>query len=105
MNTIKKQFKEMLSNNIMPLFEFELINNDYLIVNLDINDKGVLFSFDSDNKRVAFDGEIEVINENNYLLPFDEYFEQLDYYLEMINNNITEGFLIVNNLLPGAENE
>lgn len=98
MNTIKQQFEEMLTRGITPLFEIELPENEYLIVNLSINDKGVEFSFDSNDLPVAFDGDIEVINSNRYLLPFDEYTTNLDDYLQTISDNLTEGYLLPNNL-------
>ena len=80
-----------------------MINDEYLIVNIQISDKGVKFSFDSDNKRTAFDDDIVVINDNRYLLPFDEYMQDLDLYLQMIDQNITEGFLLPNDLYQWSE--
>lgn len=97
-NSIKAQFDAMLSRGTIPCFEYQISEDDYLLVNLELSDNGLLFSFDSDNKRVAFDGVIEVINNNHYLLPFDEYFDDLDYYLQMIDENMTEGYLLVNDL-------
>lgn len=98
MNTIKKQFDEMLSRGIIPVFEHELPNDEWLTVDISVNDKGVLFSFDSNSLPVSFDGEIEVINDNHYLLPFDDCFDNLDTYLEMISVNVMEGYLLPNNL-------
>ena len=101
MQIIKQEFNDMLGRGIIPCFEFEIINDEYLKVDIEINDNGILFSFDSDNKRVAFDGIIQIIDDNHYLLPFDEYIDHLDQYLEMINDNIIEGYLIVNDLMRG----
>jgi hypothetical protein len=105
METLYTQFNEMLCRGTLPLFEFEMSNGDYLVVNIQISDKqskdqGFLFSFDTDNKPVFFDGEIvEFENNNNlFLLPFDDYFDNLDYYFQMISDNITEGYLLPNNL-------
>ena len=98
MQTIKDQFNDMLNRSIIPCFEYEMSNDEYLLVNLQISDKGIEFSFDSDNLDCSFDGEIETINSNHYVLLFDEYFEDLDYYLQMIDNNIIEGYLLPNNL-------
>lgn len=98
METIKDQYNAMLDRGIIAVFEFSIVSDEYLLVELDISDQGILFSFDSDNKRVAFDGEIVTIDDNHYCLPFDKYNESLDSYLEVIHENITEGYLIPNNL-------
>jgi hypothetical protein len=105
MNTINAKWLEwdaMLNRGIIPVMEFQISENDWLIVDIEYTDKGLEFSFDSNNKPVCFDGEIVVINDNRYLLPFDEYFG-LDAHLEMISNNITEGYLLPNDLYYSAE--
>ncbi len=102
MQTLKTQFQTMLANNIIPVFEFEMSNDEYLVVNIYLDDKGIGFEFDNDNLPVSFDGEIE--NEGDtWLLPFDECFEELDHYLQMISENITDGFLIPNDLYRFTE--
>tara|TARA_R110000851_G_scaffold264328_1_gene416889 strand:+ start:843 stop:1520 length:678 start_codon:yes stop_codon:yes gene_type:complete len=95
--TIGKQWDEMLSRGIMPLFELEIINDEYLLVELSIVDKGIEFVFDSDNKPVSFDEEIVLIHDNRYLLPFDDN-DNLDRNLEIIMQNLNEGYLLPNNL-------
>lgn len=98
METIKKQWEEMINRGVMPLFELELALADYLIVNLSIVDRGIAFSFDAPH-GVFFDGEIITVNLGSYVLPFDPCFEELDHYLQMIHENVYEGYLIPNNLL------
>jgi hypothetical protein len=97
MQTIKNQFKTMLESNIIPVFEFEIINDDYLVVDIYLDNKGIGFEFDDQNLPVSFDGEIEKRGDT-WLLPFDPFFEDLDHYLQMISENITEGFLLPNSL-------
>jgi hypothetical protein len=99
MNIIKKQWNEMLNRGTMPLFEVELKDDQYLLVDLALTDEGVEFSFDSEDLPVSFDGDIETIHSNRYLLPFDEYVESLDSYLELISDNLSEGYLFPNDLM------
>lgn len=89
-NTIKSEWQSMLDCRIIPCFEYQLSEDDWLLVDLE-------FSFDSDNKRVAFDGGIKVINDNRYMLPWDLDMS-LDSNLEMISENMIEGYLLVNDL-------
>jgi hypothetical protein len=105
MNTLKAQFTEMLNRNIMPLFEIEMSDGEYLIVDLSITEKdgrkgynGVQFSFDQNGLKTWFDGEIVKRGDGVYVVKYDDCFDDLDSYLEMISDNITEGFLIPNNL-------
>ena len=98
MNMIKEQWNEMINRGAMPLFEVELKDNEYLLVNLAIVEEGIEFSFDSNDLPVSFDGDIETIHSNRYLLPFNEYWESLDTYIEEISENINEGFILLNGL-------
>jgi hypothetical protein len=77
--------------------EFQTSIDDWLLVDISIHDKGLLFMFDDENKDIYFSGEIKKIGDA-YLLPFDEYFDHLEHYLEQISREITEGFLIPNDL-------
>ena len=99
MNMIKEQWNEMINRGAMPLFEVELKDNEYLLVNLAIVEEGIEFSFDSNDLPVSFDGDIETIHSNRYLLPFDEYVESIDSYFETILDNLNDGYLYSNNLI------
>lgn len=98
MQTIKDQFNAMLESGKITAMEYPTSENDWLLVDIGISDQGVTFSFDSDNKNTFFEGEIVQYNDCYFCLPFDEYFKDLDYYLQMINDNIIEGFLLPNDL-------
>ena len=49
MQTIKDQFNNMLNNSIIPCFEYQLSNDDYLLVNIQCGEKGIIFEFDDNN--------------------------------------------------------
>jgi hypothetical protein len=106
MKAIQQQFSEIrvihesLARGTIPIFEIELPNGDYITVNINVNDKGVIFDFDQQHD-VFFDGEIERIGDGVYMLPYDDCFNHLDSYLEMIMSNINEGYLIPNDLFKG----
>jgi len=92
-NELLEQFNEM---KCMPLFEYALPDDEYLVVNLTADNKGLYFSFDENSLDVSFDGEIEKVG-GSYHLPWDDCFG-LDEHLQTIDNNMTEGFLMPNNL-------
>ena len=97
MDTLKQEWQEMLERGIMPVMEFQTSPDDWLLVEIELHEHGLQFTFDSDNKRVAFDEEISVINDNCYRLVFDMD-STLDQHIQYIHENIVEGYLLVNNL-------
>jgi hypothetical protein len=110
-STIKAQFNAMLQRGTIPCFEFERDNNgsvEWFIVDIDVSEKGVEFSFDQDGKPCFFDGEI-VGSDNFYCIPFEDAQYRindntsLDQYLELIHSNIIEGYLIPNNIMAGQD--
>jgi len=96
---IYNQWQSMLNYGRIPLFEIELSNGDYLLVNIDYTqgDDFISFSFD-DSLLVYFDGEIKK-HGGGYHVILDECFDNLDSYLELIYNNIIEGYIIPNDLM------
>ena len=103
MDNIKKaitqQWQDMLKNGKIPCFEIGLSNGDYLLVDIDYREGSdyISFSFD-DSLPVFFDGEIR-IQGGGYCVMLDAYSDSLDSYLELIYNNIMEGYIIPNDLL------
>jgi hypothetical protein len=96
---IRSEFDDMLQTGTIPCFEFEMVGGDWLLVDISLNEKGVTFSFDTDTKPVYFDGDIETIDDNFYILPYESNEDfNLDAVLELIHENIVDGFLIPNNL-------
>ena len=107
MKNIKKaiysQWQAMLNYGKIPMFEIELINGDYLLVDIDYRegDDYISFSFpsfDNDCLPVFFDGEIKK-HGGGYKVMLDDCFSSLDSYLELIYNNIMDGYIIPNDLL------
>ena len=100
--TLFNQWQTMLGRGIMPMMEYELLSGDYLLVSIDLHlskgKGGFIFSFDSNNLPVWFSGNVKKLG-YKFVLPFDKYFDNLDTYLEQIDQEITEGFLIPNNLI------
>ena len=97
MNNLIEEFNKMKG---MPIFELEIINDEYLLVDLSIDEKGIHFEFD-DELPTFFGGEIIKVQDGAYLMPFDEpeYLQSLHYYLQCIYDNLTEGYLLPNNLM------
>ena len=96
---IYNQWQAMLNYGRIPCFEIELSNGDYLIVNIDYQagNNYISFSFD-DCLPVFFDGEIKK-HGGNYHVRLDNCFDNLDSYLQLIYENIIEGYIIANDLL------
>lgn len=100
-NAIQEQFGTVIGRGTLPVFELEIKDEDgsedYLLVNVSIGDVGVYFSF-NDEYDTAFDGEIEK-HGGSYLVKYDEWCDSLDAVLELVHENIIEGYIIPNNLL------
>lgn len=108
-SVIKAQFDQMVERGIIPCFEFERDYNgsvEWFTVDIEVSEKGIHFSFDQDGYDCFFDGEI-VGSDNFYCIPFEDAQYRindntiLDQYLEFINSNIIEGYLIPNNIMIG----
>ena len=98
MQTIQQQFDTMLERGTIPVFEFEMSNGEFIVVDISICDNGVVFEFDNEGLPVYFSGNVERISDNTFVYQFDEYFDSLDYYLQEIHQEIIEGYIAANNL-------
>ncbi len=96
---INSQWQAMLNYGKIPCFEIEMINGDYLLVDIDYQagNNYISFSFD-DSLPVFFDGEIKK-HGGEYRVMLDECFNDLDSYLQVIYDNIIDGYIIPNDLL------
>ena len=105
LKAINNQWQTMLNYGRIPLFEIAMNNGDYLIVNIDYKqgDDFISFSFD-DSLPVWFDGEIKK-HGGEYRVMLDDCFDNLDSYLELIYNNIIEGYIIPNDIVPCEDGE
>lgn len=104
---LQNQVDNLINRGRLPYFEFERQINgekEWFIVDFEITDQGVEFSFDQANLAVWFDGNIKQLSENFFLIPFDiaEYVannvESLDEYLILISDNIQDGYLFANSI-------
>ena len=101
--TIQNEWNELLESGRMPYFEYELNNGEYLLVELELNNNGLLFMFDDMGLNCYFDGSII----NNNLMPYSE----MPYYninnindlLVFIDTNMNGGFIYPNDLMPVTE--
>lgn len=96
---ISEQWQEMLNYGKIPCFEIEMINGDYLIINIDYQagNNYISFYFD-DSLPVFFDGEIKK-HGSQYHVILDNCFDNLDSYLQLIYDNIIDGYIIPNDLM------
>ena len=101
-NNLVQQFNEMLDRGIIPCMEYQLPDNEWLVVDIQVRDlqskrKGLVFSL-SEDFETSFSDDIENLG-GSFLLPYDACFKSLDIYLEQIADEILEGVLLPNNLL------
>lgn len=103
--SIKTQWEAMLQRGTMPLFEVELKDGEWLLVDIELDEsgQGFRFSFDSNNLKTWFSGDVKQVNKENnnlYMIKVDEWCDSLDAYLENISQEINEGFICPNQLWP-----
>ena len=98
-NSVRHQLEKMISSGVMPLFEIELGNDDYLIVDLQLtaDNSALQFSFDHDAEKTFFSGNV-IKADNGYQVLIDEYTDSLHVYLDQVYQEVTEGYLLPNNL-------
>jgi hypothetical protein len=97
---LKTEHDNFLVKGGLFLFELELKDDEYLLIELTLTTGGIEFSGDFNGLETWFDGEIIKYNENSFMLPFNfEYeLESLTEYLELIMSNLQEGYILPNNL-------
>lgn len=117
---IFKQWQDMINKGRVPVMEYKLNNGEWLTVDIGlpiitticpitgkqlsstIAGSYISFSFDQGEYKTYFDGNIKGKN-GDYKMPLDEYFDNLDYYLQEIAGNIQEGFILANGLDCGED--
>ena len=102
---IKNEWQDMLGRGVIPMFEIELTDGEYLNVDLGIVGNGIYFTFDQDGLPEYFGGDIISVGDDVYgvyVLPFDEYMTLQD-MLELIADNIREGFIAPNSLFDSRD--
>jgi hypothetical protein len=103
---ISQEWQAMRERGIMSLFEIELKDEEYLLVDLELYTplEEIRFSFDSMNLPSHFSGNIKEYHDCAFALPITEFDDNLDALLEVIYEEITQGFILPNDLFPNEEN-
>ena len=100
--SIACQWEKMIASGRLPIMEYQIGEDDFLQVDLALVDDGaaILFSFDRypfPTADVWFSGDVVPVL-NNYQITIDEYSDRLDLYLQQIDQEILEGFILPNGL-------
>ena len=98
-SSIRQQWGNMINSGQLPVIEYQIGEDDYLIVDLQLTDdnKAIQFSLDHDAGKTFFSGDVIKIG-SNYQILIDEYTESLDEYLEHVVQEVTGGYLLPNDL-------
>lgn len=95
---LKDQWDDMINRGRIPMLEYQVSEDEYLTVDIYFRGSCLLFSFDKDPMYdTSFSGEVEKVLDN-YQIDFDWCFDDLDHYVQMIDQEMIEGYLIPNNL-------
>lgn len=94
---LESQWTTMLERGIIPCFEFELTDGEFLLVDISFCDDGLYFEFDENNLKTWFSGDV-IKYGGGYKIKFNGCFDNLDYYLREIYTEVMDGFVIPNNL-------
>lgn len=103
MTTAKHKLNQWNDSTLIPVMEYKLSNGEYLVVDVSVWNpdssrakKGFCFDFDDLGLKTWFSGEVK--NRGGcFFIEFDECLS-LDEELQRIDEEITEGFLLPNNL-------
>ena len=98
-NSIRTEWENIIFRGIIPVIEYQTGENDYLIVELSLSEDNqeIEFSFESDNKKTWFSGDVTAINENRYKITVDLDMS-LDHHIQLIDQEMTEGYLLPNGI-------
>lgn len=96
-NSIRTEWEKI---RCFPIFEYKTSESDYLVVELSLSEDNqeIEFSFDSDNKKTWFSGDVTTINNNRYKITVDLDMS-LDWHIQLIDQEMTEGYLLPNGLI------
>lgn len=98
-NSIRNEWERMISRGTIPVFEYKIGEYNYLVVELSLSEDNqeIEFSFDSDNKKTWFSGDVVIINDNRYKITVDPGMS-LDEHIQLIDQEMTDGYLLPNGL-------
>lgn len=100
--SIVYQWNKMIASGRIPVLEYQIGEDDWLQVDVALVDNGsaILFSFDRRPFPAAdvwFSGDVIPVL-NNFQIVIDEYTDKLDLYLQQIDKEMLEGFILPNGL-------
>lgn len=100
--SIVHQWNKMIASGRIPIIEYQIGEDDFLQVDLELVDDGsaILFSFDRHpfpTANVWFSGEVVPVLDN-FQITIDEYNDKLNLYLQQIDQEMLEGFILPNGL-------
>ena len=103
-NSIRTEWEKMISRGIIPVIEYQTCENDYFVVELSLSEDNqeIEFSFDSDNKKTWFSGNVVIINDNRYKIAVDPNMS-LDEHIRLIDQEMMEGYLLPKSGLYGYQ--
>ena len=96
---VYRDFKAFIERGGVPVMEYPITGGECVTVWISVAQSGVFFSFDDLELPVCFGGEVKRYN-YGYIVPFCVFTDKFDSYLQIINDNITEGFILPNDLYP-----
>ena len=103
---IRTEFTNMVSKGTMPIFEYSTNIDEYLVVNINVDEDGVFFELSfGEEYETRFDGFIKPYK-GVFIIPpkyINEMEPSLYDILCIINDNVVEGFIAVNNLFKDEE--
>ena len=99
-NSIRNEWGKLISSGIISVIEYQTGENDWLVVYIQLSDDNecFFFSFDKDPLcDVYFSGNVTTFSNIYYRYPVDKEMN-IDWHLNAINQEMTEGYLLPNGL-------
>ena len=94
--TVRQQFNDMIAAGRIPVLEYHIKPDDYIVVNIEATDRGIEFTFDENGYSVFFSSDIQQVG-SVYILPYNEDYS-LDSHLSQIDEEIGEGYMLANDI-------
>lgn len=97
--SVYREFKAFIGRGGVPVIEYPIAGGEFIEVWISVAESGVVFSFDDLDFPVWFGGEVKRYD-GDHIVPFCVFTDKFDSYLQIIDGNMTEGFILPNNLYP-----
>ena len=106
MNSLKNQLQDVMRGKCaFAEYCIDASENEYLLVHCDYNEQHDGIEIQADfEKPTHFSDDVIILDNGNFVLPFEpEYFDHIDHYLQECSQEISEGYLLPNNLYCDGE--